>query len=61
MFLQHLIIAHMKRLKAIIARLFVKRKTVSSLFTEAIAEGIRETFKEVRYKAENEMRNGREL
>jgi len=51
----------MKRLKAIIARLFVKRKTVSSLFTEAIAEGIRETFKEVRYKAENEMRNGREL
>jgi hypothetical protein len=39
----------MKQLLSIIGGLFKKNKTYSSLFSEAVAEGIRETLKEMGY------------
>ena len=36
------------------ARLFKKRKSRSSLFADAIDEGIRDTFREMGYKPDND-------
>jgi hypothetical protein len=43
----------MKQLMEFIARPFRKRKSRSSLFADAIAEGIRDAFKESEYKTDD--------
>jgi hypothetical protein len=42
-----------KQLMEFVARLFKKRKSRSSLFAEAIDEGIKDTFREMGYKPGN--------
>ena len=44
----------MKQLMTFISTLFRKNKIPSSLFSEAISEGIRDMFKEAGYKANND-------
>jgi hypothetical protein len=46
----------MKKPLAVIDKLFKKRKTFSSLFSEAMAEGMRDTFKEMGYDLKDKTR-----
>jgi len=43
----------MKQLMSFITRLFLKRKSRSSLFADAWEEGIRDTLKEMGYKEDS--------
>ena len=47
----------MKKAFVYIRRLFKKRRTFSSIFSEAIAEGIRDTMKEMEYNFQNDDKN----
>jgi|GEM_PF-3029639 hypothetical protein len=49
----------MKKPAALTGKPFKKRKTFSSLFSEAIAEGMRDTFKEMGYDLKD--KNGSEV
>jgi hypothetical protein len=40
----------MKKIIKIFGHFFLKQKTFSSLFSEAVLEGIRETYKEMGYR-----------
>ena len=46
----------MKQVAAFIRTLFKKRKNFSSVISEAMAEGIRDTLKEMGYKEDNNSR-----
>ena len=47
------LLTSMKQLMEFIKRFFIKRKSRSSHFADAIVEGIIDTFKETRYKTDD--------